>query len=138
MGAVVAMLHAGVRCAFPAQQVLLAEGGPAPGPGESLWGGPALEPGEGPRGDAGPDRAATAARAATEPATRTVRLSTGGGARAIACARPRLVEVDRARVWPLPELLAEILAMPHVVGLAEIDGALHWVVDARRLPDVGA
>ncbi|WP_437725619.1 hypothetical protein [Sorangium sp. So ce861] len=123
MGAVVAMLHAGVRCAVPAQQVLLAEGDPAPEPGASLWGDPA------------PDRAAGAAH---EPAARTVRLSTGGAFRAIACARPRLVEVDRERVWPLPELLAEILALPHVVGLAEIDGALHWVVDARRLPDIGA
>lgn len=115
MGAVVAMLHAGLRCAFPAQQVLLAEGGPAPERGACLW------------GNAGPHRAAP------EPATRSVRLSTGGGALTIPCAFPRLVEVDREHVWPLPELLAEILAMPHVVGLAEIDGALHWVIDAHRL-----
>ncbi|WP_437600769.1 hypothetical protein WMF28_04290 [Sorangium sp. So ce590] len=128
MGAVVAMLHAGLRCAFPAQQVLLAEGGPAPERGACLWG--SVDP-----GNAGPHRAA---RAAPEPATRSVRLSTGGGAQAIACAFPRLVEVDREHVWPLPELLAELLAMPHVVGLAEIDGALHWVIDARRLRDAGA
>lgn len=114
------MLHAGLRCAFPAQQVLLAEDGPAPERGACLW------------ADAGPDRAAP------EPATRSVRLSTGGGSLSIPCACPRLVEVDREHVWPLPELLAEILAMPHVVGLAEIDGALHWVVDARRLPDARA
>lgn len=121
MGAVVAMLHAGLRCAFPAQQVLLAEGGPAPERGACLW--------EDAGGNADPHRAAPG------PATRSVRLSTGGGALAIPCAYPRLVEVDREHVWPLPELLAEILAMPHVVGLAEIDGALHWVIDAHRLPD---
>ncbi|WP_437939007.1 hypothetical protein [Sorangium sp. So ce341] len=135
MGAVIAMLHAGVRCAVPAQQVLLAEGDPSPEPGACLWGDPAPEPGACLWGDPAPGRAAGAA---PEPAARTVRLSTGGTPRAIACARPRLVEVDRERVWPLPELLAEILALPHVVGLAEIDGALHWVVDARRLPDIGA
>ncbi|WP_437968786.1 hypothetical protein WMF04_05595 [Sorangium sp. So ce260] len=123
MGAVVAMLHDGLRCAFPARQVLLAGGDPGPERGACLW------------GSADPHRAA---RAAPEAATRSVRLSTGSGALEIPCAGPRLVEVDREHVWPLPELLAEILAMPHVVGLAEIDGALHWVIDARRLPDAGA
>ncbi|WP_437815291.1 hypothetical protein [Sorangium sp. So ce1078] len=131
MGAVVAMLHAGLRCAFPARQVLLAGGGPGPERGACLWGDAGGNAGE----SADPHRAV---RAAPQPATRSVRLSTGSGALEIPCAGPRLVEVDREHVWPLPELLAEILAMPHVVGLAEIDGALHWVIDARRLPDAGA
>ncbi|XYH99579.1 hypothetical protein ACMHYB_07405 [Sorangium sp. So ce1128] len=124
MGTVVAMLHAGLRCAFPARQVLSAEGGPAPERGAHLW------------EDASLDRAAGAEAAASAPgpAARCVRVATGGGPRAIACSHPRLAEVDRERVWPLPELLADVLGLPHVVGLAEIDGALHWVLDARRLP----
>ncbi|WP_438008422.1 hypothetical protein WME89_06780 [Sorangium sp. So ce321] len=127
MGTVVAMLHAGLRCAFPARQVLSAEGGPTPERGARLW------------EDAGLDRAMTRAMtAAPEPAARCVRVATGGGPRAIACAHPRLAEVDRERVWPLPQLLADVLRLPHVVGLAEIDGALHWVIDARRLPADGA
>ncbi|WP_437308237.1 hypothetical protein [Sorangium sp. So ce388] len=128
MGAVVAMLHAGLRCAFPARQVLSAEGGPAP---ESAEDDPAPERGARLWEDAGRDRAKTAA---PEPAARCVRVATAGGQRAIACSHPRLAEVDRERVWPLPELLADVLRLPHVVGLAEIDGALHWVIDARRLP----
>lgn len=120
MGAVVAMIHAGLRCAFPAQQVLFAEPGPAPERAARLW------------EDAGPEGAARSA------ATRSVRVATGRGAQQIGCARPRLVELDRERVWPLPEVLSELLGMPHVVGIAEIEGALHWVVDARRIPADGA
>ncbi|AUX44262.1 uncharacterized protein SOCE26_057260 [Sorangium cellulosum] len=119
MGAVVAMLHAGVRCAFPAQQVLFAGAGPAPRRGACLWGDDGLE------------------GAATRAAARHVRVSTGGGERVIPCAGPKLVELDRQHVWPLPELLGEILGMPHIIGVAEIDGALHWLIDARRLPAAG-
>lgn len=120
MGAVVAMLHAGLRCALPAQQVLSAEPGPAPERGARLWEGVSLE-------------------GAPRPAdTRCVRVATGRGSARIGCARPRLLELDRERVWPLPELLADLLGMPHIVGIAEIEGALHWVVDARRIPAEGA
>jgi hypothetical protein len=120
MGAVVAMLHAGVRCAFPAQQVLFAEPGPARERGALLWEDVRLD------------------GAARPGDPRSVHVSTGRGARRIGCARPRLLELDRGHVWPLPELLAELLEMPHIVGIAEIEGALHWVVDARRIPADGA
>jgi hypothetical protein len=43
------------------------------------------------------------------------------------------VEVDPARVWPLPELLERILGMPCILGVAEIEGELHWMLDTHRL-----
>lgn len=115
MSIVVAMLHAGSRCAFPVQQVLLAELARQTDELRGcLWGNRRE------RGDAPPD-------------LRILHVLTGTGAEPIACSSPRLVELDRERVWPLPDLLAEMLDLPHIVGIADIEGTLHWVVDARRL-----
>lgn len=121
-----AMLHAGVRCALPARQVLFAETGRAetgraetgraPDHSVCLW------------ADPSPERAM--------PASHRVRLSTGSGAEWLDCASPRLVELDRERVWALPDFLVQILDMPCLIGLAEIEGNLHWVVDAHRLTNL--
>jgi chemotaxis signal transduction protein len=35
-------------------------------------------------------------------------------------------------IWRLPPLLRGLMTTNHVVGVAEIDGELAWLVDARR------
>jgi hypothetical protein len=113
VGTVIAMLHAGVRCAVPAQQVILAEAVLTPDPDVGLW------------ADSSPE--------GTTPASHRVRLSTRSGAQWLGCAYPRLVELDRERVWALSDFLVQILNMPCLIGITEIEGSLHWVIDAHRL-----
>src|SRR5262249_15231473 len=63
----------------------------------------------------------------------SMRLRTGSRVQRLARSSPRLVELDRPRTWPLSELLDELLGRPYVIAVAEIEGALHWLIDARRL-----
>lgn len=44
--------------------------------------------------------------------------------------------LDAGTVWQLPEVVRAALRMPYVVGLAQVDGGLAWVIDPERLPEV--
>jgi hypothetical protein len=113
VGTVLTTMHAGVRCVFPVHQVILAEGGDEAGGNTVLWPNPM------------PEEVMTMKR--------TLRVSTSQGTQSITCSRPRLSELTEEHIFELPGMLEDILNMPYVVGIAEIEGALHWVIDARGL-----
>jgi hypothetical protein len=53
----------------------------------------------------------------------------------LACADLDLCELEAAAMLPLSELLRGLLReLPHVVGLATLQGKVVWLVDVCRLP----
>jgi hypothetical protein len=67
---------------------------------------------------------------------RLLEVSTASGARWLSCARVQMGHLTSAEVWQLPPLLRSVLHLPHVVGVAEVDNELHWLVDLSRFaPD---
>jgi hypothetical protein len=63
---------------------------------------------------------------------RTLFVQTAGGPRAIRATRVALTAIERTQIHALPALLRELVPLPHVVGLAEIDDQLIWLVDTKR------
>ncbi len=108
MTQVVLLSHGGVPCALPAAQVVGGLGGDVP----------AIQLFE---------------RAEAEP-RRTLVVDTPRGARAVACAEARFAELDEetTTLLAVPPLLAARMNLPHVVGLAETEGRLRWLVDLDR------
>jgi hypothetical protein len=112
---VLCMHHSGIRCGMPPGCVL------GVSPLESYEGNSWLwksQP-EGPR----PDRLAE---------ERALYILTAAGPRTIAAYRLELLSISVAKIWPIPPLVRDVLPGPHVVGLAEIDERLIWLVDPKR------
>ena len=108
--------HLGVRCALPSWQVLAAEAEQGQDEPVSLWNG-----------------ARSAAEANDD---RLIEVSTASGARWLSCSRVRLGRLTADSVWQLSPLLRDVVGLPHVVGLAERENELLWLVDLKRFaPD---
>ena len=63
---------------------------------------------------------------------RALRVATADGPRWIRCADAHLVWVSKLMMWRLPPLLQGLMTASHVVGVAEIDSELVWLVDVKR------
>lgn len=107
MTQVVLLSHGGVPCALPATQVVGGLG--AEVPPIQLFERPETDP------------------------RRTLVVETPGGPRTVACAEARFASLDEeATLLPVPPLLAGRMNLPHVVGLADTEGRLRWLVDLDR------
>ncbi|MBN2195528.1 MAG: hypothetical protein JW751_22100 [Polyangiaceae bacterium] len=117
MSDVLLLSHLGIRCAVPSRQVIGAEewaGGHDP---IELWPleyWPAGLPEPPPQMD------------------RLIEVQTGVGPKFLRCSQVRLGRIAPTSVWQLSPLLEDALDLPHVVGLAELDDALLWLVDLQR------
>jgi len=60
-------------------------------------------------------------------------VHTGEGERHWRCHDIRLVEVDDAQVWELPQLTRDLLGAPRVTAVAQLGADLMWVLDLRRV-----
>ena len=109
---VVFISHFGVRCALPSRQVVGAEQLQSQNEPISLWQG-----------------SPTVADAADD---RLIEVSTGAGTKCVSCHRVRMGRLASALVWHLPPLLKDVLSLPHVVGVAEVERELVWLVDLTR------
>lgn len=112
MPEVVFISHLGVRCALPSRQVVGAEQHQSQNEPVSLWQGLPAAP------EAADDR--------------LIEVSTGSGARCVSCHRVRMGRLASAAVWHLTPLLKDVLSLPHVVGIAEVERELVWLVDLSR------
>ncbi len=74
--------------------------------------------------------AAASARASTE--ERALRVLTSEGTRWISCEHVMLFAVPKKHIHPLPPVLRDFVQLPHLVGLAEVEGFLTWLVDTTR------
>jgi hypothetical protein len=103
--------HLWLACAVPSHQVLSAAAGEISGGTQEarLW------PPHSERAD-----------------HRLLEVQTQAGPRRLRCASVKLGSLVRDRVWPLPPLLRDILSLPHVVGIAELDDGPVWLVDLKR------
>lgn len=63
---------------------------------------------------------------------RTLNVLTADGPRPIRGTDVAVVAIGRTQIKPLPAALREFVPFPHVVGLADIDGRLVWLVDTER------
>jgi hypothetical protein len=66
------------------------------------------------------------------PEERMFQLATAVGPRWIRGSNPTLHSVAAVHVWKLTPLLRELVALPHIVGVAEIAGDMVWLVDPAR------
>lgn len=115
MPEVMFMCHHGAVCALPSRQVLRVRAAlPVNQPESvSLWG--------------------TANAAEPEPRDRWLEVVTAFGPRWLRCSEVQPGQLVRDAVWELPRLLRDVLGLAHVVGLAEREGELVWLLDLRRL-----
>jgi hypothetical protein len=58
---------------------------------------------------------------------------TADGLKLLHVTQPVLEQVDANRVFGVSAALRQFLPLPHVVGVAEVEEELVWLVDARRL-----
>lgn len=111
---VVRLRHGAVACALPIEQADVAERDAPSAEVVTLW-----------------DRHAGAG-GADDATARFLRVRTSAGWRSLPCEDVALAVVDDASRWELPSLVRELLAMPHVVGVIEVDGAPVWLLDLER------
>src|SRR5687768_2242772 len=111
MKQVLLMVHKGIRCAMPADQAMDIGEDTEIDHHIDLWKG----------------------RPESTAASHAVRVSTPAGVRSLRCSDPRLIDMLDGTFGPLPGLVRDIMALPHVVGTAEIKGEIVWLVDVRRL-----
>ena len=112
-------MHRGVPCLLPAAQVVSIDPTQELGREVRLW--PGIEASK------------VAPRRATDEAVmRIVAIRTPGGVARIEGTRLRLRAFHTDHAHPLPELLSDVLRLPHVVGLSDEDDQLRWLVDLDR------
>ena len=105
--------HAGVRCAVPSAQVLAIRRGGDPASTLALW------------------ESVGAPESSELP--RVLQVMTPAGPVEIEAGDPILSRVESSRVFALPALLRTWLILPYVVGIADLQDEMVWLVDARRL-----
>lgn len=109
---VVRLDHGGVPCALPVAQALSASSAPtAEAPAVWLW----------------PDRGEG------RETPRYLYVETAQGPRSLPCNGPRTTAIPDGSVAELPPLLRAILGMPWVVGIAQMDDDLLWMLDAGSM-----
>ena len=109
--------HAGVRCAVPSGQVLLIRRADDQAGSVALW--------------------AAVGVPETCLSSRVIQVMTPDGPAELHAGDPMLSQVDASRIFGLPALLRAWLPLPHVVGLADVQDEMVWLVDARRLSTTG-
>lgn len=114
MAEIICITHRGIRCGIPSRQILGADPIVAAMALMELWDGP---------------RAASAPGSAEE---RALRVLTPEGPRWICGEHVVLSLVPRRHIHPLPPVLRDFVCLPHLVGLAEVEGSLTWLVDTTR------
>jgi hypothetical protein len=112
MTSVLSFMHHGVRAAIPAAQVANVERVRVENEElVSLWPG------------------------AESQSQRLLCIWTDLGRAWLACENLRLCELESAAILPLSDVLRGVLGdVPHVVGLAMLEGNVVWLVDVCRLP----
>jgi hypothetical protein len=109
MTTVVQFEHRGHACAIPASQARAVDAGVTDVDLTPLWEGRGTSYG------------------------RAIEFRAKDGGMWIGCGEPKLCELPRASAMELPPLLRRILAsLPHVVGMAILDGRHTWLVDLER------
>ena len=109
---VVSCWHAGVHCALPSKQVVQVSSSE---PSQmQLW-----------------DAVGGAAMADAE---RSLGVLTPTGPLWLRVTQPVIHLLDRQQLFAVPQALRDFLPLPHVVGVAELNDELLWLVDTRRLP----
>jgi hypothetical protein len=122
MAEVLAMLHEGTRCAIPASQALSATNLEVGVALVRLWG--EARPG---KADAHDPRLSS---------SRALSVHTALGPRWLGCSNVQILELPRTAVFRVPPLLGDVLGLPHVVALGELEGRLLWLVDLHKFhPD---
>ncbi len=112
---VLCMYHGGIQCGLPPASVI------------------AVSPVEEHRGDAWLWMMRPGVTSAEEDAeVRALCILTARGPRTIVAFGLELLSITEVRIWRIPPLVRELLPDPHVVGLAEIDEGLIWLVDPER------
>jgi hypothetical protein len=112
---VLCLSHQGVRCGMPPRRVLGADSAASSEKAVWLWHRPgSLEP------------------QAPNPQERIFQVATAVGPRWIRGSNAKLHSVSAAKVWVLSPLLRDLVPMVHIVGVAEIEGDLVWLVDPTR------
>jgi hypothetical protein len=114
---VLCLWHRGIRCALPSRQVLGAEPASAGPVRDGLW-------------EALPEAAADAERSLNVQSALGPTWISGTGA--------TILSLTKTQLHELSPLLRELVRLPHVVGLADLDGELVWLVDARRFRPPGS
>jgi hypothetical protein len=113
------MTHAGIRVGLPSKLVLSVASPGAELRPLTLWRGAAKS---------------------LAPGTRVFTVLTAAGPRAILGSSAAVAWLDTEAASPITPFLRRFMTLPHIVGLAELGGALTWLVDPRRLvpDDTGA
>jgi hypothetical protein len=131
--------HVGVPCALPSRQVVEADDADETEDWVSFWSvvQPAQNaaavnaPVDGPEAP-GVEKSVKKQEITAERAPRALRIISALGPRWIRASHARLISVPAGQIYEITPLLREALPLPHVVGLAEVQGELVWLVDARR------
>lgn len=110
MAEVLCLSHLGIRCAVPSRQILSAGSGSQDSDPVSFW-----------------KRSAPAAAG-----ERALRVTTASGPRWIRGSDVQLARLEAAQLRELSPLLRAMIPLSHIVGLAEVEGELIWLVDASR------
>lgn len=112
MSKVLCLTHRGVRCCVPAERVLSAEQARVRTDAVTLWDGEAPVP--------------------QESGERSLQLETADGPRWLWGSSVRAVSITAEQVQRLTPVLRDLVTLPHVVGLAELDEELIWLVEPLR------
>lgn len=108
---VVRVTHRGIDCLLPASQIVQAtEDASDDAPEVTLWAGDE------------PERSAS----------RRLEVRTADGMGVLSCSAPALLELPGGAAHPLPPILRDGMGLPFVVGWAELDETLVWLVDLMR------
>lgn len=111
---VLCMTHAGVRIGIPSRLVLAVQPAAPDLPTVCLWRGPT-------------DSSASA---------RIFMFRTAKGPRPVRGSAAVVARLEAAGVCAITPFLRRFMTLPYVVGLAELEGSLTWLVDPQRIvPD---
>ena len=110
MAEVLCLCHAGVRCAVPSRQIVSAGSAAQRADSVSFW------------KDSSPNAAGE----------RALCVSTAKGPRWIRGSEVQLAKLEPSQLRELSPILRALIPLSHIVGLAEVEGELIWLVDASR------
>lgn len=113
--------HVGIRCALPPSQVLHAKAA-ANGEFVELW--PRIKV------DTGASIDTRGERPLDNGPQRTLSVRTAFGVASLRVTDLELITVSRRELCPLTDVLRTIIGLVHVIGWAECDGGLLWLVNA--------
>jgi hypothetical protein len=112
---ILCLSHQGVRCGMPPRRVVGAEKSTSGVKAVLLWRNSGSHETQPPK-----------------PHDRVFLVTTAGGPHWIHGSNPKLHSVSSAKVSGLSPLLRDLVPLLHIVGMAEIEGDLVWLVDPTR------